>query len=205
MICRLSYLLGLLAPLLFVFTVILGGTLRPGYSHVLDTMNELFSPGSPNRQLLSALYTIFAVMLSIFGFGLLQFVQEIGEYRTIGIIATLAFVSVGVISILSATLFPQDAWGSTPTLPGRLHIILHGIISLLSFLYMLLFGVWFRLTRIAKCFLVYSLVTVVAASLTAGWFVVSSEGQLMGVAERAATLIEFQWIIVLAVVLLKND
>jgi hypothetical protein len=46
---RMFYLLGLLAPFIFIFTVILGGALKPGYSHVTDTMSELFSPGSPNR------------------------------------------------------------------------------------------------------------------------------------------------------------
>jgi hypothetical protein len=44
---RLLYLCGMIAPLLFTFTAILGASLRPGYSRMLDTISELFSPGSP--------------------------------------------------------------------------------------------------------------------------------------------------------------
>jgi hypothetical protein len=202
---RVVYLLGLLAPFLFIFTVILGGALRPGYSHVTDTMSELFSPGSPNRLLLSVLYTFFAAMLSAFGFGMLRFVQEIGEFRTIGIVAALAFVAVGVVNILTATIFPQDAWGSIPTIFGRLHIALHGVISLLSFLYMVLFGVWFHRTGLARYFMPYSLATVIAAVIAAGWFMINYGDPLMGIWERVAALVGFQWTIVLAAIVRKND
>jgi hypothetical protein len=202
---RMFYLLGLLAPFIFIFTVILGGALKPGYSHVTDTMSELFSPGSPNRLLLSLLYTLFGVSLSLFGFGLLQFVQDVGRFRPIGITAAIAYIAVGVISIFTATIFPQDAWGSTPTVFGRLHIILHGFISLLSLLYMVLFGIWFHRTGIAKYSLVYSLVTVIAAAIAAVWFMVSYGDPLMGIPERVAALIGFQWTILLAGVVLKND
>ena len=50
-------------------------------------MSELFSPGHPSRLQLSALCTMFAVMQTIIGFGLLQFIREIGGHKTIGIIA----------------------------------------------------------------------------------------------------------------------
>ena len=205
MIRRKFYLLGLFAPFLFAFTAILGGALRPGYSHVTDTVSELFSPGSPNRLLLSVLYTLFAVSLSLFGFGLLQFVQGIGKSKTIGITAAIAFISVGVLNILTATIFPQDAWGATPTLFGRLHIILHGFISILSLLYIALFGFWFHRTGIAKFFRIYSIATVIGAVIAAGWFMVSYGNPLMGISERIAAVVGFQWTILLAAVVLKND
>jgi hypothetical membrane protein len=56
---RLLALCGIIAPLFFVFIVILGGTMRPGYSHLSDTISELFSPGSPNKTLLDTLHTIY--------------------------------------------------------------------------------------------------------------------------------------------------
>ena len=201
---RVIYLFGLLAPILFVFTAVLGGSLRPGYSHVTDTVSELFSPGSPNRSSLSLLYTLFSILLTLFGFGLLQFVQDRGELKTIGIAAAIAFILVGVLSILTATIFPQDAWGSTPTLFGKMHIIVHGVISLLSFLYIILFGVWFQRTGIAKSFMMYSIATVIGAVIATGWFMASYGGPLMGISERVAALIEFQWTIFLSVVVLKN-
>lgn len=202
---RVFYLLGLLAPLLFVFTALLGGALRPGYSHIADTVSELFSPGSPNRLLLTVLLTLYAISFSLFGFGLLRFVQNKGECKRIGIVAACAFICVGLLSILTATVFPQDAWGSTPTFAGKMHMIISGVIALPSVLYMLLFGVWFHHTGIATFFRTYSIATVVAVVPATAWFVVSTGGPLMGIAERAAILVGFQWTFVLALVVLKND
>ena len=197
--------LGLLAPFLFVFTVILGGALRPGYSHMTDTMSELFSPGSPNRLLLSALYALYGISYSVFGLGLLQFVQERGEFKTIGKTAAIAFISVGVLNVLTATVFPQDAWGSVPTFPGMMHMYLSGVISLLSILYTVLFGIWFQRLGFARFYLTYSIATVIGAVLAAGWFVASYGSALMGISERVAALMGFQWTVVLAGLVLKQS
>jgi uncharacterized membrane protein YedE/YeeE len=169
---------------MFVFTAILGGALRPGYSHITDTVSELFSPGSPNRLSLTILYILFAVSLSLFGFGLLRFVQDNRKHKGIGAWAAIVFILVGVLNILTATIFPQDPWGSPPTFSGEMHKIVSGIISLLSFLYMLLFGIWFRLAGIAKSFWAYSLATIVGEILAAGWFAASVGGPIMGIIER---------------------
>lgn len=202
---RVTCCLGITAPFVFTLTAILGGELRSGYSHLADTMSELFSPGSPNRVLLSGLYALFGVLLSVFGYGLLRFVQDVGRVRRVGESGAVAFILVGVLSILSATLFPQDAWGSTPTLQGQLHIVLHGIISILSFIYMVLFGLWFQRTGISRSFFAYSMVSVLLAVIAAGWFIVSYAGPLMGLSERIAALVGFQWTIVLAIKVLRSD
>jgi hypothetical protein len=202
---RVFYLFGMFAPILFVFTSILGGALRPGYSHATETVSELFSPGSPNRLLLTVLHTLYAISFSVFGFGLLQFVRSKGESKRLGTAAALAFVSVGILSILTATVFPQDAWGSTPTFFGEMHMIVSGVISLLSIVYMLLFGLWFHRTGLATFFRTYSLATAAVAVLAAGWFAASTGGPLMGLSERVAILVGFQWTFVLAVVVLRTD
>jgi hypothetical protein len=64
---RYFFLCGMIAPVLFILTAILGGALRPGYSHIANTVSELFSPGSPNKPLLDAFHTIFAILLILFG------------------------------------------------------------------------------------------------------------------------------------------
>lgn len=202
---RVFYLLGLFAPILFVFTAILGGALRPGYSHMTDTVSELFSPGSPNRLLLTILYILFAVFLSLFGFGLLQFVQNSGKHKRIGVWAAYIFILVGVLNILTATVFPQDSWGSPPTFPGEMHKIVSGIISLISILYILLFGIWFRRAGITKIFWVYSLATIAGAFLSAGWFAASVGSPIMGITERVAILIGFQWTFSLSILAIKSD
>ena len=49
---KVLYVCGLLAPAAYIVMTIVGGALRPGYSHLSDTVSELLSPGSPNRPLL---------------------------------------------------------------------------------------------------------------------------------------------------------
>jgi hypothetical membrane protein len=189
---------GLIAPVLFVFTAILGGTLRPGYSHIADTISELFSPGSPNKPLLDALHTIYALLLTMFGLGLLQLVRSREQFRTGGMIGASLFIAVGLLSVTTATVFPQDAWGSPATFPGEMHKILHGVIGLLSILSMLLMGIWFHRTEILPGFRTYSFITVGLAIVSAGFFMASVGGPIMGLAERISGLVGFQWTFSLA-------
>jgi hypothetical membrane protein len=189
---------GLIAPVLFVFTAILGGTLRPGYSHIADTISELFSPGSPNKPLLDALHTIYALLLTMFGLGLLQLVRSREQFRTGGMIGASLFIAVGLLSVTTATVFPQDAWGSPATFPGEMHKILHGVIGLLSILSMLLMGIWFHRTEILPWFRTYSFITAGLAIVSAGFFMASVGGPIMGLAERVSGLVGFQWTFSLA-------
>jgi hypothetical protein len=56
---RLLFICGMVAPWWFVFMTILGSAIRPGYSHLSDTVSELFAPGSPNKAFLDVLHKIF--------------------------------------------------------------------------------------------------------------------------------------------------
>jgi hypothetical protein len=202
---RFLSLCGLIAPILFIFTTILGGAMRPGYSHMSNTVSELFSPGSPNRFLLSSLHTLFTVLLLFFGIGILKFIQRYSKSKRLGIIGVSAFIAMGVLNFLTATIFPQDAWGAPPTFFGEMHLILSGFISILSILYILLIGVWFHQTGISRNFRTYSFATVVAVVISAGWFITSYGRQIMGLSERLTILVGFQWTFILALLILKND
>lgn len=202
---RLLTLCGLIAPALFVFTALLGGAIHPGYSHMSDAVSELFSPGSPNRFLLSVFYSLFAVLLVLFGIGLLQIVRRYESSQRIGILGALAFIAVGVLNFMTATLFPQDAWMSPPTVFGEMHIILHGVISVLSILYILLLGIWIYRAGVAPFFMPYSLFTIAAAVLTAAWFIENYGTPIMGLSERVTALVGFQWMIVLALLMHRQE
>jgi hypothetical protein len=203
--CRFLPLCGLIAPILFIFTTILGGAIRPGYSHISNTISELFSPGSPNRFLLTTLHTLFTFLLVMFGIGVLKFVQRYEKSKGIGIIGASAFIAMGVLNIMTATIFPQDAWGSLPTFYGEMHKILHGVISILSILYIVLIGIWFHQTGVSPNFRAYSFATVVAVVLSAGWFMASFGSPIMGLSERLTALVGFQWTFILALLILNRE
>jgi hypothetical membrane protein len=189
---------GVVAPVLFVFMTILGGAIRPGYSHISDTVSELFSPGSPNKLLLDTLFTIYALLLALFGIGVLQLVRGSKQSTRIGIIGASMFITMGLVSVATATIFPQDAWGSPPTFPGQMHMILSGIVGLLSILSMLLIGIWFNRAEIFPGFGTYSFITVGAVVLSAGFFAAKMGSPIMGLTERITILVGFLWTFILA-------
>lgn len=196
---RLLSLCGVIALVLFVFMTILGAAIRPGYSHIADTVSELFSPGSPNKPMLDTLHTIFTLLLVLFGIGVLQFVRRSERPTRMGMIGASLFIAMGLVSISTATIFPQDAWGSPPTFRGQMHMILSGVVGLLSILSMLFIGFWLTRAGYFPGFGIYSLITVAVVILCAGFFAVQMGTPIMGLAERITILAGFQWTFTLAV------
>ena len=188
----------MIAPVLFVFTTILGGAIRPGYSHISETVSELFSPGSPNKLLLDTLHTTFAILLVLFGIGILQFVQRSEQSSLQGITGAILYIVMGLVSVTTATIFPQDAWGSPPTFPGEMHKIMSGVVGLFSMLSMILIGTWLIRTRISPRFGTYSFVTVGVVILSTGFYIVTMGSPIMGLAERITILVGFMWTFILS-------
>jgi Protein of unknown function (DUF998) len=202
---RFLYLCGMVAPVWFVFMTILGGAMRPGYSHITDTVSELFAPGSPNKPLLDVFHAIFAVLLILFGIGLLLFFQRTEQLKRIGLIGACFFILMGCVSMMTATIFPQDPWGTPATFAGEMHILLSGIVGILSVFSMLFIGIWFVRTKTSPGFGIYTFVTIGLVLIAAGLYAASTGGALMGLAERIAALIGFQWTFTLAYWLFSRE
>jgi hypothetical membrane protein len=202
---RLFFICGMLAPVWFVFMTILGDAIRPGYSHLSHTVSELFAPGSPNKACLDVFHTIFAVLLILFGIGLAQFFQESKPLKRIGQVGAYVFILMGCVSVMTATIFPQDPRGTTATFAGEMHISLSGVIGLLSCASMLLIGIWFFRTKTSQKFSVYTFLTIGLIVITAGLYAVSIGGPYMGLAERITALVGFQWTFTLALWMYSRD
>jgi hypothetical protein len=195
---RILFMCGVIAPLLFVFMAILGGAIRPDYSHIGDTVSELLSPGSPNRLLLSIIFTIYALLMALFGIGILWFIRRSEQSTPIGIIGASLFIAAGLINVAIATLYPQDPWGSPPTFAGEMHMNLSGVIGLLQLLSISLLGLWFRRAEIFPGFGAYSFLTAGAVILLVGFFLMMAGTPIMGLAERILILVGLLWTFVLA-------
>ena len=193
------YLCGALSAAAYIMGTIVGGALRPGYSHIAHTVSELMAPGSPNKLLMHVFFTASAVFSAFFGVGVLLFVRGSGHSTTNGVMGSILIVLAGLITILTAAVFPQDAWGATPTTAGEMHKILVGILALLSMLSMVLMGIWFRQTGILPGFGTYSFVSLALALLAGGYAVTQLGTPLMGITERVAVLAGMQWTIVLSI------
>jgi hypothetical protein len=202
---RLFYLCGLIAPVLFIFTAVLGGALRPGYSHLTDTVSELFSPGSPNKLLLDILHTGFALLLILFGIGILRYIQESKLASWMGNLGAYLYILMGILSVGIAAIFPQDPWGSPPTFPGKMHILLSGILSLITILSMGLISAWLNQTGLWPRFWKYTWVIIGLTILSAGFYTTNLGTPIMGLTERITIFIGFLWTLILARWLLSKQ
>jgi hypothetical protein len=191
-------LCGVISPALFVFMTLLGGALRSGFSHISDTVSELFSPEAPNKLLLDILHTTTAVLTILFGIGVLQLVQGSEHTEPIGMIGAGMIITMGVVNVATATFFPQDAWGSPPTFQGEMHKILAGVLAILSILSTLLIGIWLNRTDLFPGFGTYSFITVGIIVLSGGFALTKLGSPIMGLTERITILAGLQWTFILA-------
>jgi hypothetical protein len=184
---KILMLCGSFAAILYVGTVILGGLLRPGYSHLFEAISELVADGAPNRSLLSSLFLVYNTLLSIFGIGLFLKVRDEARGRISGSVGSLALtLLVGVAGILMELVFPQDPGGLPTTFAGTMHIVMASVASLGTMVAVLMLGLWFKNIAELKGYSTYSLISVavifVSGGLTAA--AMANSYPLFGLLER---------------------
>jgi hypothetical protein len=79
-----------------------------------------------------------------------------------------------------------------------MHIILSGVVTLLSLLSMLLLGIWFNRLVIFPGFGTYTFLNIGVIVLSTGFFVAKVDSPIMGLAERIPVLASVLWIFILA-------
>lgn len=203
------YLSGMAIPICYIFMYLLGGTLRPGYSHIAHSVSELLSPGAPNRPLLMSVQTLYAFLHILFGLAVLFFIKGVTESQDmvkgqgIGLAGAWMIIGLGVVT-LGTVFFPQDAEGNLPTRAGQIHkILVFGGLIPLSVLSTLFIGLWFRQTALIPGFDVYSFITVGAVVVMGGLGGATVETRFAGLVERLAAIVTQQWLFVLGLILLR--
>ena len=190
---------GIAAAILYVGTVILGGLLRPGYSHISMAISELVADGAPNRTLLSSLFLLYNLLVSIFGIGLFLKANSQPRGRVSGIIGSLALVAVGAAGILMELAFPQEPGGTATTFTGTMHIVMAGIASLGTMVTILSLAFWFRNIPALKGLITFSTISVavifVSGGLTAA--AMANHSPLFGLIERITILTFTLWMLVI--------
>ena len=121
---------GLLAPLLYGGTVIVGGALWPQYSHFSDPISLLVSDQAPNAVLMNLLFAAYDILLFLFGlFWWLSRQNATGTSEP----SAIALALIGLLGLVTQ-FFRQDAPGSPMTEAGTIHILLAAAILLLTML-----------------------------------------------------------------------
>lgn len=195
------FMSGMAIPVIYIFMYLLGGALRPGYSHIKNSVSELLSPGAPNRPLLLSIQIVYALLHILFGIGVLSFVKGSTNDLIIGRIGAWLIIALGVVTI-GTVIFPQDAEESQATKAGQVHkVLVFGGLIPLSILSTLLMGLWARQTGVFPGFDIYSFLTVGAIVVMGVVGGATVETQYSGLIERIAAIITQQWLFMLGLVL----
>src|SRR5215216_1332643 len=127
---------GLVAPVLYVITAIVGAALRNDYSHIVNAISELISNGAPNKTILDIVFNIYNALLLAFAVG--GYITLKDAPRSCRIAMGL-FIAIQVLSF-SWGFFPMDPLGAQATFAGSMHNILGGVVALATIIMPLLMG-----------------------------------------------------------------
>jgi hypothetical protein len=193
---------GIVAPVLYVITAIVGAALRTDYSHIVNAISELISNGAPNKPILDVVFNIYNALLLAFAIG--AFIALKNAPRLCRI-AMGIFIGVQVLSF-SWGFFPMDPMGAEATFAGTMHNILGGIVALATIIMPLLMGLGLRQVDGFQVYAKYSFITsaiIFASGLTG--VILSGQGvHLFGLFERITIGSYEVWIFVTALKLLKT-
>lgn len=202
---RIWLLGGVLAPAVYLIAVVLGGIIRPGYSHVSEAISELIASGAPNKALLDPLFVVYNLAALAFSFGVLACVLSWPSgKRRYGLVAAGFLVFGGLVG-LATVFFPQDPGGPAVTVTGTVHIVLAGLSSLASMLSMLSFGLWLRTaqeSKMARHAFVSLVVVFVSGGLAAASIPIGFGAS--GLLERVTIFSYLHWMFVVALWLYRH-
>lgn len=137
-------ILGIIAPIIYVTFVIIGGAITPGYSHTAQAISELTATGSPQKLLLDSLFSTYNLMLLAFGVGFLQYVNNKQPPLLAGKAGSWSLILIGTMGLLTNLFFPMDPRGAPATMIGTVHLVLAGLLSLGTISATLFVGLWLR-------------------------------------------------------------
>lgn len=196
---KIFMLCGIAAAVVYVGTVLLGGWLRPGYSHISMAISELVADGAPNRSLLSSAFLVYNVLVSVFGIGLFLKTNNQSQGRRSGMIGSYALVVVGVAGILMELAFPQEPGGTATTFAGMMHFVMAGVASLGTMVAILMLAFWFKQVPELKSHVPYSIISVAVVFVSGGVSAaaMANHHPLFGLIERITILTFILWMFVI--------
>ena len=194
---RVHLLFGVVSPILYAFTVILGGVLSDDYNHASQAISELTAAGAPFRLTLNILFSVSLLLAAYFAITSLQYIKQF-NIRLLNISMWILLV-ISVLSLLWA-FFPMDPRGADTTIQGVIHLILAGIVSPLTIICPMLVGLGFRKINRFKGYSIYCLATAAIILVTGVIAALSAQNEsvYMGIFTRLTIGSYQQWLAITA-------
>jgi len=191
---------GIVAPLLWVGTDIFAAMSTEGYSYANQAPSELSAVGAPTRPLWLAMSFLYSPLVIAFGVGVFR---SAGQNRALRITGILLIVS-GAVGFLWLP-FPMHPRGAERTFIDTMHVVMAGVTVFLMILF-----IGFGAAARGKWFRLYSILTILAmlgfGALTSMQAPRIDVGPTpwMGLFERVSAYAPMLWMLVLAIVLLRE-
>lgn len=171
---------GMISPIVYTLTWILGGFLRSDYSHIRDDVSSLVAVGAPRKRLFDAFIITSSVLLFVFYLGLHWGINN-GQGSFVG---PILFLASGGLGILPPTFFPLDAGGEIITLRGKMHLVFVVASGLLTIAGMV--ALWFRLALVEawSTFAIFSLISAIVSFILIVIAAIFIKSKYRGLVER---------------------
>lgn len=194
---------GLLSFLVYAAADILGGMRYEGYSFTSQMVSELMAVGAPSERFVDPLFLAFGMLSLVFGVGVYREAGSQNRALRITAVLLIAYAAVGFTGPTLFEMHPRGTGSGATDLP---HIILTGVLVLLTLLAMV-FGAF----ALGKRFRLYSFATIVIM-VVFGALAGSSGARLaageltpgFGTLERINIYSSLLWVAVLAIALLRH-
>jgi hypothetical protein len=193
---KVIYLSGAFAALLYAVTVILGGLIRPGYSHISQAISELIEAGAADKRFLDPLFILYNVLTGVFGSVLTS--KGIKEKNRAFIASGAAFLVEAISGVIMTLFYPMDPRGAAPTFAGKMHLIIAGIMSLFTMVAVGCAAAGFRENGKMRIYSIISLAVIFISGATAAWGAATAN-PLLGIFERVTIGAYLQWMLVISV------
>lgn len=200
---KVLYYSGMITGISYFLGDIIGGIITPDYSFISNAVSELSQSGAVNRPLMIPFLFIHAIMLILFGIGIILN-HPYKKSRLIFLSGSILMV-IGICHSLSGTIFPQDPVGDPATFAGTMHLILVGITVILIFLLLPMLGQGLFRLKNWKPFRSFSFICLPIMIVFGGLTPIMIEMGLMGVAERIVGYTFYLWAFVVAYLLMKEQ
>jgi len=198
---RVISLFGIIAPIIFIITITVGGVITSGYSHLSQSVSELVISGAPNKLYLDIPFSINYILSCIFGFGLFVIFRSQASplNSSTGLIGFIVLGIIAILSFLSSNFFTMNLPGTPATTSGTIHLILVGLESFGSMVAILLVGLWFKKIGLSG-YSVYSIITLIIVFITGIMTVVGTtqDSSYIGLFERLTIGAFILWSFVIA-------
>ena len=116
----------LAAVAFYLGSMLIGGAVVPGYSHVADSVSELTSSTGAHRWGIAWGFTAYNAAFAMMAVALWRSVRR----STASLIGTALWLLIAAAGVAMITAFPQDPRGTPLTSAGTGHLILAGVAAL---------------------------------------------------------------------------